>query len=121
MSNPSDPCRVVAPDLGTACDLAFCAGGPQLVGLAPDDGGLRLVDGPTFRLPEDLLSWQGPHWWSGLVVVAGGRCHSPSRRQEPAGTAPFAFALRPAGRPATLFTPAAGPNRTAGGGPPAGH
>jgi hypothetical protein len=126
MSTPLPP-RAVAPDLGAACDLAFCSGGPQLVGLTPDETGLLLVDGPTFRYPEDLLAWQVPRSWVGLVVVAGGRCRSisggdaSSESGAPPDTAHFAFALDRRGMHATFVTSASGTIRSVDGDRPAGH
>jgi hypothetical protein len=120
MSTPSQP-RAVAADLGAACDLAFCSGGPQLVGLSSDPAGLRLVDGPRFQLPEDLLSWDVPDSWFGLVVVAGGRCHSLADRDASPGRAHFAFALDRDGRHATFLTSSAGTMRSVDGERPVGH
>jgi hypothetical protein len=120
MSTPSDPCAVVA-DLGAACDLAFCSGGPQLVGLTPHPDGLCLVDGPAFRFPEDLLTWDVPRSWIGLVVVAGGRCHSPADPDARPGGAHFAFALDRRRRHATFLTSPAGTIRSIDGDLPVGH
>jgi hypothetical protein len=120
MSTSSEPRAVVA-DLAAACDLAFCADGPQLIGLTPHTDGLRLVGGPAFRLPEDLLSWDVPDEWVGLVVVAGGRCHSLADRAAPPGSAHFAFALDRQGRHATFVTSSAGTIRSIDGDTPVGH
>jgi hypothetical protein len=108
-------------DLGAACDLAFCSGGPQLVGLTPHGDGLRLIDGPAFDLPEDLLSWDVPAEWVGLVVVAGGRCRSLSDRAAVPGRAHFAFGLDRRGRHATFLTSPTGTIRSIDGDIPIGR
>jgi hypothetical protein len=121
MSNHSHVRGAVAPDLGSACDLAFCRGGPVLVGLVEAPCGLRLIDGPAFDLPEELLGREVPRDWVGLVVVAGGRCHSFGHPAPTPSRAAFAFALDRDGHHATFVTSDTGTIHQVDGERPRGH
>jgi hypothetical protein len=56
------------------CDLALALESGRLSGLIPTSTSkLRLVRGPEFEFPEDLIGFTPPNDWHGVVLAATGR------------------------------------------------